>query len=105
MFMKTLLHSLAMVAAFATFAWLLPLQASAAPVAWTNASGGDWSVAGNWSPNAVPTAADNVFITNNGTYAVNLDVEAAIASLNLGGPSGEKTLQVCGPALTLNGAS
>ena len=31
-------------------------------VTWTNASGGDWDTASNWSTGAVPTAANNVQI-------------------------------------------
>ena len=101
--MKTSLNRLAIVGSLAVMALFHPIRASSAPIAWTNASGGDWSVAGNWSPNAIPTAADNVFITNNGTYAINLDNGAQIAALTLGGPSGVKTLQVCGAALSLGG--
>jgi len=40
-------------------------QATAQSVAWTNSAfGGNWSVAGNWSPSAVPGSGTNVFLTN-----------------------------------------
>jgi hypothetical protein len=38
-----------------------------ATITWTNTSGGNWSVANNWSPNQVPTNADVVLITTPGT--------------------------------------
>ena len=41
--------------------------AHAATITWTNTSGGNWSVANNWSPNQVPTNADVVLITTPGT--------------------------------------
>src|SRR5689334_19918293 len=66
--------------------------APAATITWTNTSGGNWSAANNWTPHQVPGPADEVVITNNGTYTVNMDVDAAIASLTLGGASGTNTL-------------
>lgn len=56
----------------------------AANLIWTNTAGGNWSAAANWSPNQVPTPADNVFITNAGNYTVTLDQGAAVANLTLG---------------------
>ena len=37
---------------------------------WTNASGGDWDTATNWSLGHVPTATENAVITLAGTYTV-----------------------------------
>ena len=37
---------------------------SAADTAWTGASSGLWATSSNWSGSAVPTAADNVFLTS-----------------------------------------
>src|ERR1039457_7308146 len=48
--------------------------APAATITWTNTSGGNWSVAANWSPNQVPTNTDSVLITAPGTYTVNFDL-------------------------------
>src|SRR3982751_4137871 len=46
------------------------LPADAVIKNWINTSGGNWSDPLSWSPNGVPTAADGVTITNNGTYTV-----------------------------------
>ncbi|HYV97026.1 MAG TPA: hypothetical protein VE967_06205 [Gemmatimonadaceae bacterium] len=81
------------------------LQANAGPVAfsnafditspinsWTNASGGNWSTAASWSLGHVPTATEDVRIVAAGSYTVLLDVDATMATLQLGGPSGTQTL-------------
>lgn len=52
---------------------------AAPPKTWTGAVSTDWNVAGNWTPNGVPTAADSVTIPNTanqpvihtGAYSVN----------------------------------
>ena len=61
---------------------------------WTNTLGGDWSVPGNWSPNAVPLATDAATITNAGTYTVTITVVngVTVAGLLVGGSSGTQTL-------------
>ncbi len=74
-------------------------------ITWTNTSGGNWSVAANWSPNHVPGATIHAFITNSGTYTVTLDASVTVASLTLGGPSGTQSLVANANTLTLNGAS
>ena len=79
--------------------------AGAAPITWTNTSGGSWSAAINWSPNSVPGSSDDAFITNNGTYTVTMDVNPTIASLTLGGSSGLQTLTNTSKTLTLSLAS
>src|SRR5579884_4141441 len=65
---------------------------------WSNASGGDWWVAGNWSTNAVPVSTDDVCITLSGTYTVTLGgptsshaggaASTTVKSLTIGGASG-----------------
>ncbi|HXY68736.1 MAG TPA: hypothetical protein VEH62_04765, partial [Gemmatimonadales bacterium] len=73
--------------------------------AWTNAAGGNWSVATNWSKGTVPVATDSVTITVPGTYTVNVDVAATVARLTVGAASGTQTLSVAANALsTLGGA-
>jgi hypothetical protein len=47
---------------------------------------------------------DNIFITNNGTYTVTLNVNVTNTSLTLGGSIGIQTLAINAPTLTLNGA-
>lgn len=82
-------------------------------IVWTNTAGGNWSDAANWSPNVVPGqsdsggSADDVLITNDGTYTVMLDEGASpdywdIRSLTLGGGSGAQTLVVSNKTLYVN---
>src|SRR5580700_8122310 len=62
-----------------------------ATITWTNTSGGNWSAATNWSPNQVPGSSDTPVITSSGTYTVNLDINATVAGMILGGSSGTQT--------------
>jgi hypothetical protein len=88
--------------------WLAGLlfcaTASAADIVWTNTAGGNWSVAGNWSPNQAPGTNDTAWITNNGTYTVTLDTNVTLSGLMLGGDSGTQTLSHANYTLTLNGS-
>jgi len=80
---------------------LAPLNVNA----WINPSGGNWSVASNWSKGTVPVASDTVAIKQSGTYTVNLDVNGTFARLDVGAPSGTQTLSVAANTLTAgNGA-
>ena len=79
--------------------------ARAATIAWTNTSGGSWSVAANWSPNSIPGSSDDVFITSSGTYTVIMNVSPTISSLTLGGASGLQTLTNTSQTLSLSLAS
>ena len=98
-FMRTTLLGLCILGS----AFIFP--ALSAPITWTNTSGGLWSVAANWSPNSVPVASSDVFITNNGTYTVTMDVSPTISSLNVGGISGQQTVTNFGKTVTLSLAS
>jgi len=73
-------------------------------IVWTNTSGGNWSVAANWSPNVVPSGGnDDAIITNSGTYAVTLDINANVNALTIGGAaSGTQTLQTLTYSLSAN---
>ncbi len=51
----------------------------------------------------MPGAADTVLITNSGTYTVNLDVNANVSGLEIGGANGSQTFTLSGPIFTLNG--
>ena len=85
---------------------LLPLvPVRAATVVWTNTAGGNWSVATNWSPNAVPASGDTVIITNDGTYAVTVDVSPTLNSWTFGATNGTQTLNLNSTTLTLNGSA
>ena len=61
-----------------------------------NGGTGNWSIAGDWSPNGVPNNGGgnvyNVTIDSGGTDNVSLDINATIASLVLGGSTGSSTL-------------
>src|SRR5438093_10675956 len=83
--------------------------AAANDVSWINPNGGNWNTASNWHDgvglNRVPTSADNAIIDLAGTYIVTLDVNATVASLILGAPSGSQTLTNTSRMLTLSGES
>ncbi|MDA1277644.1 MAG: putative Ig domain-containing protein [Verrucomicrobia bacterium] len=96
----TLQHLLAM-----SFLWLATQPLPAATVSWINTNSGSWGTPANWSSGAVPGAADDVLITNGGTYTVTVNVNATVASLRVGGSSGTQTLVIPSSTLILNGAS
>jgi hypothetical protein len=73
------------------------LRLPAATITWTNTLGGNWNVASNWSPNAVPGATDTANITTAGSYSVALNANATVAALTLGAPSGTQTLTIGTP--------
>src|SRR5690242_2802858 len=78
----------------------------AADLVWIGGTG-NWNAAGNWSPAQIPTAADNAWITNNGTYTVTIPAgsTATAANLTVGGASGLQDLAIDRATLTINGAS
>ncbi|HTU31878.1 MAG TPA: hypothetical protein VMF07_20980 [Solirubrobacteraceae bacterium] len=62
---------------------------------WTNASGGSWDTATNWSTGAVPTSSDIVCINEAGTYTVVVGNETiTVAALTVGGTGATPTLQI-----------
>ncbi len=80
-------------------AWLVGLVSPglrAADLVWTNAAGGSWSTPVNWSPNQVPGANDNAFITNQGTFTVTIAADANVNSIAVGGSNGAQTLALAG---------
>jgi hypothetical protein len=93
------------VAGLAIYATHCQIRLDAATVAWTNTSGGSWSVAANWTPNQVPGSSDDALITAGGTYSVTLDTSPAINSFTLGGTSGQQTLNTSGNSLTAGNPS
>jgi hypothetical protein len=72
----------------------------AASLVWTNAAGGNWGVATNWSPNQVPAPGDAAQITQGGNYTVTLDVPATVGGLVLSN-SGAALSLPAGKALTV----
>ena len=92
-------HTLAFVL-FLIIAALGSHLAHSATITWTNTSGGNWSVAANWSPNQVPANTDNALITTPGTYTVTLDLSPDFmntvtnaANLTLGAGGGAAGVQ------------
>jgi subtilase family serine protease len=76
----------------------------AATLVWTNVAGGQWNVSANWTPNQIPAAADDAYITNAGTYVVTISANAA-ARLVVGGPGSAPTLEHSGGTLGLGNTS
>jgi hypothetical protein len=96
---RTLIASLVVSAFLATSA----ANAAAACDSWTNAAGGSWATASNWSTNAVPSTTDDACITLPGTYTVTLAPYSSaggdtVASLTIGGGAGTQTLDELGAA-------
>jgi hypothetical protein len=87
-------------------AFLFNAHLLAADLIWIGGTG-NWNAAGHWSPAQVPTAADNTWITNSGTYTVTVPAgtTATNNSLTLGGAAGVQTLAVDRATLSVNGAS
>jgi hypothetical protein len=85
---------------------LSPYNAPAAIRNWQGANNAHWSDAGNWNPNFVPTALDDVYINNATTCVIDQydytrlgDAPAECYSLHLGtnqGQSGSLTVQAGG---------
>jgi hypothetical protein len=75
----------------------------ASDLVWTNTAGGAWNIAVNWSPNQIPAAGDNAWITNAGIYSVTSSVSPTLNSLTLGAGAagGAQTLQLTGGTLTV----
>ncbi|HTA13468.1 MAG TPA: hypothetical protein VK781_01255, partial [Solirubrobacteraceae bacterium] len=81
-------------------------HASECANSWTNAAGGSWFTAGNWSKGTVPTSEEDVCINTEGTYTVtmtqtNLTGAVSVHSLTIGASSGTQTLAV-GSSCSLN---
>jgi hypothetical protein len=90
------------VAAFLGVAvWSAPARASGCANTFTNTAGGSWFTAANWSKGSVPTAGEEVCITEAGTYTVEM-VQTSTApvykSLTVGASSGAQTLLVASTA-------
>lgn len=93
-----------------SFAAIFPIFASSAcavTLTWTNTTSGNFSVAANWSPNQVPTAADDVTLENThtvGTHTVIISGQESMSTtaensgqttiLQLGGSYGTGPFQL-----------
>ncbi len=78
----------------------------AGPVAWNAASGGNWSVGGNWNTLAIPGAADDVSFTNVGVNNSNVvDTAFTVNSTRYQQDNGGLHTTLLGHGQTLNIAS
>jgi hypothetical protein len=69
---------------------------------WTGAVNESWDNPGNWSAGKVPGPLDDVVIDKEGTYAVELNANAAVDSITLGTGSGSQSLHTNGFGLVVN---
>lgn len=74
-------------------------------VAWANPQGGVWSDPANWSGGALPGENDVVVIATAGDYEVELDTDAIVGALELGGEEGTRKLVLPRSTLKIRGAS
>ncbi|HWY78002.1 MAG TPA: hypothetical protein VN281_20475, partial [Verrucomicrobiae bacterium] len=98
---------------FAFVALLLGVPASglAATITWTNAAGGGWNTAANWSPNQVPGTNDTAVIQvagiSNAAVTVTLNSATTVGGITLGasggGCGGGQVLSLAGQTLSLYG--
>ncbi len=65
-----------------------------ANLTWTNTAGGLWAVASNWSPNQIPSAADNLTIAAAGNYTVTVQGTQNAARLTIGGAGSSPTVRL-----------
>src|SRR5436190_9439053 len=74
-----------------------------ATLTWTNTAGGSWTNAANWNPNQVPAGADQIVITNAGSYSITVPVVTTVGALTLGAGSGSQSLEQTSGTFTFNG--
>lgn len=74
-------------------------------VAWTDPQGGLWSDPANWSAGAPPGENDVAVIDAAGEYRVELDIDAIVGALELGGGEGTRTLVLPRSTLKIRGTS
>jgi hypothetical protein len=77
-------NALALLAGVVALVAVAVSVAHATTVTWTNAAGGDWSNAANWSPAVVPATGDAVVLPAlGGAYVVNLDADPSLSALTV----------------------
>src|SRR5712691_7459758 len=77
----------------ALFVTCAAATAGATTITWSNAAGGAWSNAANWSPATVPGSGDiAVLPALSGAYTVTLDANPAAAQLSIA--AGDPTLDL-----------
>jgi len=89
----------------AVFGLLTP-SAGAQVREWNNPAGGCWCTPSNWSPSSLPTSANGVFISWNGTYTVRTAPSPSNQALLLSISNPDATLAMAGnESLTLWGST
>ncbi len=79
--------------------------ARATTYTWNNPLGGNWNLAGNWSPNGKPGSGDTVIVPS-GTFTVTVSDAEAVGTLTMNGASGTQTLNISsGGTLSISSAS
>ena len=73
---------------------------------WNAPIGGNWNLAGDWSPDTgVPGSGDTAILPS-GTYTVTVSDAEAVSNLTMNGTSGKQTLNISsGGTLSINSAS
>ncbi|MBI5865197.1 MAG: hypothetical protein HZB38_11945 [Planctomycetes bacterium] len=79
-------------------------SAFATGLSWSNAAGGSASIATNWTPNQVPTSADDLTFNLAGSYAVTFN-SSTTASRTQTFRQGTVTLTMSSPHTTSNGVA
>jgi hypothetical protein len=85
----------------------IPPVAPPTTYTWNNPAGGNWNLAGNWSPaTGVPGPIDTAIISDSGSYTVTVSDAEAVGTLTMNGASGTQTLNISGGGtLWINSAS
>ncbi len=78
---------------------------NAANVTWLAPVNGNWNDGTKWSGGIAPTVNDTAVITVAGTYTVTLNVNASIAKLVIGNPTGFQTLTMGSQTFTVANSS
>jgi hypothetical protein len=84
----------------------IPPVAPPTTYTWNNPAGGNWNLAGNWSPaTGVPGPSDTAIISDSGSYTVTVSDKEAVGTLTMSGTSGTQTLNISSGTLSINGPS
>jgi Ca2+-binding RTX toxin-like protein/Tol biopolymer transport system component len=78
-------------------------QVTGATITWTNASGGNWSTASNWSSGRVPGPGDHVVIPDLGAAGANLTITFAGPTANVASVTTAENLELTGGNLVISG--
>ncbi len=86
-----------------TASCLLGVVASAQACTTWKGGSGNWDEASRWTPEAVPTSAEEACITATGAYTVTITTDAVAKTLTVGGASSAPTVDVVGASQSYQG--